>query len=141
MAAAAIGGALAGCHPTGTPAIDPIYAAAFAAAVTWAAGRAPRGTLLWLGVLAVVMSRGWLVLPALAALLLAFAGVWPRRPNALLGALTGALAVQVVLRWPPIAFHGATALVAVAASDRASWGPCAPCRLRHGAGCAGGPSA
>ncbi len=72
VAAAAIGGALAGCHPTGTQAIDPIYAAAFAAAVTWAAGRAPRGTLLWLGVLAVVMSRGWLVLPALAALLLAF---------------------------------------------------------------------
>ena len=46
----------------------------------------PRGTLLWLGVLAVVMSRGWLVVPALAALLLAFAGVLPRRPNALLGA-------------------------------------------------------
>ena len=65
------------------------------------------------------MSRGWLVVPALAALLLAFAGVWPRRPNALVGALTGALAVQVVLRWPPVAFHGATALVAVAAT-----GPC-----------------
>ena len=119
VVAAAIGGALAGCHPSGTPVVDPIYAAAFAAAVTWAAARAPRGTLLWLGVLAVVMSRGWLVLPALAALLLAFAGVWPRRPNAILGALTGALAVQVVLRWPPIAFHGATALVAVAAT-----GPC-----------------
>ncbi len=99
--------------------LDPIYAAAFAAAVTWAAARAPRGALLWLGVLAVAMSRGWLVLPALAALLLAFAGVWPRRPNALLGALTGALAVQVVLRWPPVAFHGATALMAVAAI-----GPC-----------------
>ena len=91
----------------------------FAAAVTWAAAHASRGTLLWLGVLAVVMSRGWLVVPALAALLLAFAGVWPRRPNAILGALTGALAVQVVLRWPPMGFHGATALVAVAAT-----GPC-----------------
>jgi hypothetical protein len=99
--------------------VDEIYAAAFAAAVTWAAARAPRGTLLWLGVLAVIMSRGWLVLPALAALFLAFAGVWPRRPNPILGALTGALAVQVVLRWPPIGFHGATALVAVAAT-----GPC-----------------
>ena len=99
--------------------LDPIYAALFAAAVTWAAARAPRGTLLWLGVLAVAMSRSWLLLPALAALLLAFAGVWPRRPNPLLGALSGALAVQVVLRWPPVGFHGATALVAVAAT-----GPC-----------------
>jgi hypothetical protein len=92
-----------------------MYAAVFAAAVTWAAARAPRGTLLWLGVLAVVMSRGWLVVPALAALFLAFAGVLPRRPHAILGALTGALAVQVVLRWPSVGFHGATALVAVAA--------------------------
>ena len=116
VVAAAVGGALAGCHPTGTPVLDPIYAAVFAAAVTWAAARAPRGTLLWLGVLAVVMSRGWLVVPALAALLLAFAGVLPRRPNATLGALTGALAMQVVLRWPPVSFHGATALVAVAAT-------------------------
>jgi hypothetical protein len=119
VVAAAIGGALAGCHPTGTPALDAIYAALFAAAVTWAAARAPRGTLLWLGVVAVAMSRSWLLVPALAALLLAFAGVLPRRPNPLLGALTGALAVQVVLRWPPVAFHGATALVAVAAT-----GPC-----------------
>jgi hypothetical protein len=119
IVAAAAGGALAGCHPTGTPILDPIYAALFAAAVTWAAARAAQGTLLWLGVLAVIMSRGWLVLPALAALLLAFANVWPRRPNAVLGALTGAVAAQVVLRWPPMGFHGATALVAVAAT-----GPC-----------------
>ncbi len=90
VVAAAIGGALAGCHPTGTPALDSIYAALFAAAVTWAGARAPRGTLLWLGVLAVAMSRSWLLVPALAALLLAFAGVWPRRPNPLLGALSGA---------------------------------------------------
>ena len=125
VVAAAVGGALAGCHPTGTPVLDPIYTAAFAAAVTWAASRAPRGTLLWLGVLAVAMSRSWLVLPALAALLLAFAGVLPRRPNATLGALTGALAVQVVLRWPSVGFHGATALVAVAAT-----GPCLVAAVR-----------
>ncbi len=119
VVASAIGGALAGCHPTGTPAVDPIYAAAFAAAVTWAAARAGQGALLWLGVLTVVMSRGWLVVPALAALWLAFAGVFPRRRNPIVGALTGALAVQVVLRWPPMGFNGATALVAVAAT-----GPC-----------------
>lgn len=119
VVAAAVGGAVAGCHPSGTPVVDEIYAAAFAAAVTWAGSRASEGALLWLGVLAVVMSRGWLLVPALVALLLAFAGIWPRRSNAILGALTGALAVQVVLRWPPVGFHGATALVAVAAT-----GPC-----------------
>jgi hypothetical protein len=37
VVAAAVGGALAGCHPSGTPVVDEIYAAAFAAAVTWAA--------------------------------------------------------------------------------------------------------
>ena len=87
------------------------------------------------------MSRGWLVLPALAALLLAFAGMWPRRPNALLGALTGALAVQVVLRWPPVAFHGATALVAVAATSPCLVGAVRTLSARPGAGCGGGPSA
>ena len=121
IVAAAVGGAFAGCHPTGTRVLDPIYAALFAAAVTWAASRAPRGTLLWLGIAAVVMCRGrnWLVIPALAAMLLAFGGVFTRRPNPILGALTGALAVQVVLRWPTTGFHGATALVALAAT-----GPC-----------------
>jgi hypothetical protein len=121
IVAAAVGGAFAGSHPTGTPGLDAVYSALFAAAVTWAASRAPRGTLLWLGIVAVVMCRGrnWLVLPALVAMLLAFAGVWSRRPNPLVGALTGALAVQVVLRWPPTGFHGATALVALAAV-----GPC-----------------
>jgi hypothetical protein len=125
IVAAAIGGALASAHPSGTPVLDPIYAALFAAAVTWAASRAPRGTLLWLGVLAVVMSRRWLFVPALATLLLAFAGVFPRRPNALLGALTGALGVQVVLRWPSVGFHGASALVALAAT-----GPCVVAAVR-----------
>jgi hypothetical protein len=117
--AAALGGALAGCHPSGTPVVDEIYAAAFAAAVTWAASRATDGALLWLGVLTVVMSRGWLVVPAFAALLLAFAGSVSRRPNVIISTLTGALAVQVVLRWPSAGFHGATALVAVVAT-----GPC-----------------
>ena len=119
--AAGVGGALAGTHATGTPGVDPLYAGLFAAAVTWAASRAARWTLLWLAVFAVAFCRGhgWLLLPAIAAMALAFAGSWTRRPDRLLGALTGALAVQVVLRWPPIGFHGATALVALAAV-----GPC-----------------
>ena len=138
--AAAIGGALAGCHPSGTPFLDPVYAALFAAAVTWAAARASRAALLWLGVLTVVMSRGWLLVPALAALLLAFAGVWPRRPNAILGALTGSLAVQVVLRWPTIGFMGQRHWLPWWRPDRAWWELCAPCRRRHDVGCAASPS-
>src|SRR5262249_29209827 len=41
--------------------------------------------------------------------------VFLHRPYRRLNALIGALAIQVVLRWPPIGFHGSTALVAVAA--------------------------
>ena len=119
--AAAVAGAAAGCHPTGTPVVDPLYSAAFAGGVTLACGRAPRGTVLWLAVVATAFSRGWLVVPAAAALLLAFAGTFPRARIAAIGALTGALAVQVVLRWPNSAFHGATALLAAAAA--------APCLL------------
>lgn len=118
IVAAAVGGAFAGCHPTGTPVVDPLYTAVFAAAVTWAASRAPRGTLLWLGVVTVIMCRGtgWLLVPAIAALLVAFADAWSLQRNAVLGAVTGALAVQVVLRWPPTTFHGSTAVAAVVAT-------------------------
>jgi hypothetical protein len=80
-----------------------------------AASRAARGTVLWLGGVALAFSRGWLVAPAAAALLVAFAGAFPRRPSRTLGAVSGALAVQVVLRWPSLGFQGLTALVAVGA--------------------------
>ncbi len=61
------------------------------------------------------MSRGWLLVPGAAALLLAFAAVWPRRGHRRVGALVGALAIQVILRWPATGFHGLTALVATLA--------------------------
>ena len=113
--AAAAGGATAGCHPTGTAVLDPLYTAATAAVVTLAASRANRVTLLVLAVVGVAMSRHWLLLPALAALALAFGATLPRRAYPLLGALSGAVAVQVMLRWPARGFQGLTAAVAVAA--------------------------
>ncbi len=119
--AAAVGGACAGCHPTGTAGPDAIYSAALAALVTVAAARASRASVLILATVAAAMSRGWLVLPAGVALALAFAAVFLRRSHQRLGALTGALAIQVVLRWPAIGFHGVTALVAVAAIVPVLW--------------------
>ncbi len=113
---AAAAGALAGAHPTGTPVVDPLYGAVFAAGVTLAAARAGRVTLLWLAMVATVAARSVVVFPAAAGLLLAFAAAFPRRPWRALDALTGALAVQVLLRLPGVGFHGATALIAAAAT-------------------------
>lgn len=110
--AAAIGGALAGCHPTGTHIVDPLESAVFAAAMTIIVSRSARGTWLVVGVGAVLLSRGWLLLPAGATIGLAFASVFPRRSHRRLGALVGALSVQVMLRWPPEMFHGFPSLIA-----------------------------
>jgi hypothetical protein len=110
--AAAIGGAVAGCHPTGTPIVDPFEAAVFAAAMTIIVSRSARGTWLAVGVGAVLLSRSWLLFPAVATIALAFASVFPKRSHRRLGALVGALGVQVMLRWPPEVFHGFPSLIA-----------------------------
>jgi len=110
--AAAIGGALAGCHPTGTPIVDPLETALFAAAMTVIVSRSSRGTWLVVGVGAVLLSRTWLLLPAMATMGVAFASVFPRRSHRRLGALVGALGIQVMLRWPAELFHGFPSLVA-----------------------------
>ena len=106
LSPAAIAGALAGCHPTGTPIVDPLETAALAAATTIIVSRSSRGTWLVVGVGAVLLSRGWLLLPAVATIGLGFASVFPRRSHRRLGALVGALGIQVMLRWPPELFHG-----------------------------------
>ena len=96
--------------------LDPLYAGMLAALVTLSASRAGRSTLLFLAMVAVAMSRGsWLVVPGAVALGVAFASVFPRRVHPEVGAAVGALAVQVVLRWPPLRFQGLTALVAAVA--------------------------
>lgn len=110
--AAAAGGALAGAHPTGTPVLDPLYSAALAAAITLVASRSSREVWLVVSAVAVVMSRSWLLLPAFGALVLAFASVYEHRSRRRVGAAVGALVSQLVLRWPPVLFHGLTALVA-----------------------------
>jgi hypothetical protein len=115
VVASAVGGALAGCHPTGTRIVDPLYAAALAALVTYACSRARRWTWLTLSAVAMVLTRDWLVIPAAAALLVAFASVWPSRGRRRVGALIGAVAIQVIMRWPATGFHGLTALIAAVA--------------------------
>ena len=57
-AAAAFGGAFAGCHPTGTPVAYPIETAFFAAGFTIVLSRSSRETWLLTGAVAVVMARG-----------------------------------------------------------------------------------
>jgi hypothetical protein len=113
--AAAIGGALAGCHPTGLAGVDPLYGAAVAAGVTLAGSRAGRSSLLVLTAAAATLSRSWLLLPAFGALGLAFASTFHRRPHRRIGAIVAALGVEVLLRWPGRGFQGLTAVVAVLA--------------------------
>lgn len=110
---AAVGGAFAGCHPTGTHAVDQLETAVVAGLFTVMCSRSARGTWLLVGVTVVLMSKGWLLLPATATVLAAFWFVrWPPRRCSVAGALVGALGAQVMLRWPERAFHGFPTLVA-----------------------------
>lgn len=110
-AVAAAGGAVAGCHPDRQ--CGRRYSAAFAGGVTALASRASRATLLVLAAVGCALSRSWLWIPAGAALGLAFASTFQRRSHTRMAALVGAIAVQVVLRWPSHAFHGFTVAAAV----------------------------
>lgn len=110
--AAAAGGAAASCHPTGTPVVDPLETAAFAAGFTLLASRAYRGTWLAFGVVCVILAKGWLLLPAGLTMVAAFSSVFSERSRRRVGAMVGALGIQVVLRWPPAFFHGFPSLVA-----------------------------
>ncbi len=112
VAASAGGAAAAGCHPTGSATLDRLYTALLGALIAWAASRADRASLLVMATVGVLLSRSWLLVPAGVALGVAFVAAIPGRRNGLLGCVTGALAVQVLLRWPHAAFHGLTALVA-----------------------------
>ena len=145
--AAGIAAATAGCRPTGTPIVDPLYTALFAAFVTYVSSRASRETLLVLSVVAVVMSRAWLELPAAAALLIAVGSMFPRHSRRRVGALIGTLGVETLIRWPPIVFHGSTAAISAAVlvplfvsayrriSDRGTTARCQDTRIDRDCGC------
>ena len=115
FAPSAIAEALAGCHPTGTPIVDPLETPpSWRRRVTVIVSRSSRGTWLVVGVGVVLLFRGWLLLPAVATIGLGFTSVFPWRSHRRLGALVGALGFQVMLRWPPELFHGFPTLVAAA---------------------------
>ncbi len=133
---AAVAAVFAGCHPTGTPVVDPLYTALFALVVTWLCSRAPREALLVFAGVAVVMSRTWLEVPAGLALAIAFTLVFFDRPERLDKALVGALGTESLLRWPPVLFHGCTAAVGFASVlvvGACAW-PRTPARLRRWGG-------
>jgi hypothetical protein len=110
--AAAVGGAIAGCHPTGYRVTDIIYPAALALLFSLSAAFTGRSVLLVVAVIGVAMSRGWVLAPAVAAVCMAFASTVPRKAYPQIGAIVGALEIQVVLRWSPHAFQGFDSVVA-----------------------------
>ncbi len=99
VAAAGVGGALSAAEPAGWLPADVLWRAAFAALVTASTAKAHRwtGTVL-AGVAAVTAPEGWTLLTGLAALALALVTAFLPRRIRPLGALVGALAVQVLLR-------------------------------------------
>ena len=111
---AAAGGAVAGCHPTGTPTVDPIEAAVFAAGFTLLVSRADPHLWPVVGITAVLLARGWLMGPAALTLAVALVGLLVERVRPWAGTIVGALGIQLVLRWPAHLLHGFTAAVATA---------------------------
>jgi len=128
-AAAAAGAAVAGAHPTGSPIADRVWAAGFAIAVVVAAARAHRSSWMVLAGITVLFSSGLGLVIGVLTAVAAGVGAVGRRRSAPLGAAIGAVAVQLVLRFPPWWFHGATAFVAAIATTPlliSGWRACAP---------------
>lgn len=120
-AVAAILAALSGAEPTGWEVSDLVWTGGFALVVVLAAARARRWTWLVLAGVTATAAQGGLELAiGLAALAIAFvASALDRqtRPHGpVIGALVGALSVEVLLRLPDIEPTGATALIAAAAT-------------------------
>ncbi len=63
----------------------------------------------------VLLSRGWLLVPAALMVVGAFSTVFSSRSRRRFGAVIGALGVQVVLRWPSELFNGFPSLAAAVA--------------------------
>lgn len=114
VAASAAGAVAAPVSPTDIAWVDGVYKAAFAALVTFAAGRSRRGPRLIVGAAAAIGTAGawpW-NLVAFVALGMATGSATIRRPARPLGTVIGALQVQALLRlaWPDVPY--ATAALA-----------------------------
>lgn len=114
VAASAAGAVAAPVSPTDIGWVDGVHKAAFAALVTFAAGRSRRGPRLVAGAVAAIGSAGawpW-NLVAFMALGMATGSATIRRPARPLGTVLGALQVQALLRltWPDVPY--ATAALA-----------------------------
>ena len=114
--AAAVGGGLAGCHPTGSNWADPALTGMFAAAVVWAAATSPWWVLAAVAGIAGVACGN--VVGVVLALAAAGVALWVgahREGRADLRCMSAALSVQVLLRLTVGGFFGASALLAGAA--------------------------
>ena len=116
VALAGVGGAVAGCRPTGWRASDIALTGLFAALVSLAGSRGRRWSwLIAAGVGAVLATAGIAVACGVAAVVIAFAAAVLERRSPVVGALVAGLAVQALLRLPDFGFHGAPSLVAAVA--------------------------
>jgi len=117
-AGSALAAALADAAPVESRPFDVLWCALAGALVAWAAGRSAPLPVAWLGAVAAVVGMGGGWLPAICGLAALATGViasWDRRPEPELLALSGALAVQALLRGPSYGFFGLPTLVALAA--------------------------
>ncbi len=105
--------AFAGAHPTGLPVVDVVYCAFLGGYVTWMAASSRRWMWLPLSGAALVLANSAMgyVLGAIALGFAMDAAIRARRRDRLVGAVIGALSVQVLLRTADVGPHGFTALV------------------------------
>jgi len=112
---AALGGAAAGCEPTGLLPADVALSALLAALITLSASRARRWSWVALGAGAFAFAGGlweWRVIAFVSFAVAVGAVVLEERSRAI-GAVVGGLAVQALLRLPDMMFHGFSALLVV----------------------------
>jgi hypothetical protein len=113
---AAVGGAVAGAHPSGLAVSDVVLGAVFAGLVTAASAYAPPSAwLIEAGTAAVLARTAPLTAVAVVPLGMSVVSVAVDRRSRLVGAIVGALSIQVLLRLPPFGFRGFTALATAAA--------------------------
>ena len=117
MVLSAVGGAFAGCHPTGVRVVDVVASGILAGVVTAFASRAARWTVTFSAAIALLASAQHVMLFLAAAVVFgaAVATSALHLRNRVLGAVLGALAIQILLRLPAGGPFGLPSLLALAA--------------------------